>query len=59
LRLHLRVNSVREATPEEIEKGTLGVGFFTPLGLQDDELDHDDDLDPNQDDDSSRPKLLH
>ncbi len=29
LRLHLRVEAVREATEEELEAGTLGAGFFT------------------------------
>jgi FKBP-type peptidyl-prolyl cis-trans isomerase SlyD len=59
LRLHLKVNSVRAATPEEIEKGTLGVGFFTPLGMQDEELEDDEDLDSSQEDGSPTPKLLH
>jgi hypothetical protein len=29
LRLHLRVEAVREASDEELEAGTLGAGFFT------------------------------
>jgi len=28
LRLHLKVEAVREATEEEVGAGTLGVGFF-------------------------------
>jgi len=59
LRLHLRVNSVRAATAEEVEKGTLGVGFFTPLGMQDPESEDDDDLDPIEGGDVPPPHLLH
>lgn len=59
LRLHLRINSVRAATPQEIDNGTLGVGFFTPLGFQDEDSEDDEDGDTNHADPSHRPKLLH
>lgn len=30
IRLHLKVEAVREATEEEIARGSVGTGFFTP-----------------------------
>lgn len=50
LRIRLKIHSVREATEEEIGRGTLGAGFFRM------------DLDPNAgdgDDESAPPRTLH
>jgi FKBP-type peptidyl-prolyl cis-trans isomerase SlyD len=44
IRISLKVEGVREATDEEIESGSCGVGFFNlQVGAADDGDDHDDD----------------
>jgi FKBP-type peptidyl-prolyl cis-trans isomerase 2 len=52
LRLDIRVHAVREATLDEIDKGTLGAGFFKlhmPAEELDDDTDEVDDIDYGED----------
>ena len=61
IRIQLKVHAVREATLDEIGKGSLGVGFFklpTPESAFDDEEDgHDQDHGPA--DTGNTPQFLH
>jgi len=47
LRIRLKVHSVREATEEEVGKGSLGTGFFSMK------------VDPTDDDTPPEPRTLH
>lgn len=63
IRIQLKVHAVREATLDEIGKGSLGVGFFklpTPESAFDDEDDgHDHDHDHGYTDNGNTHQFLH
>lgn len=63
IRIQLTVHAVREATLDEIGKGSLGVGFFklpTPESAFDDEDDgHDHDHDHGYTDNGNTHQFLH
>ena len=63
IRIQLKLHAVREATLDEIGKGSLGVGFFklpTPESAFDDEDDgHDHDHDHGYTDNGNTHQFLH
>jgi FKBP-type peptidyl-prolyl cis-trans isomerase SlyD len=50
LRIRIKIEAIREATIEEIGKGSAGVGFFRMQNSPPNEQHHDDDRDDDRDD---------